>query len=204
MRSRHRTPKSPRVALPGTVFGRWTVVEEAARRGGERHVFVRCACGAEKTVRVTSLTTGNTTSCGCLRAELALGPRLRPARAKESIATSAASPKSERRVRLPMVAQPCPAGCDHDGRMAPGGSVDGRERDSKCAEYARCSLAFVKAHKSAERSHCPRFCPARRYEAAPERAAEGWGAMTFPSHGAPKRRRSSKGQRQVRTRRRPA
>jgi hypothetical protein len=53
---------------PGTVFGRLTVAGET-RVGArnERAMICRCECGAEKVVQLTHLTTGHTTSCGCLR-----------------------------------------------------------------------------------------------------------------------------------------
>lgn len=66
---------APKVALPNEVFGLLTVLEEAepervpskVHRGGSqtyRRVRVRCRCGAEKVVRVASLTKGYATSCG--------------------------------------------------------------------------------------------------------------------------------------------
>lgn len=94
---------------------------------------------------------------------------------EELPAPAAPNPK-----RLPMARVVCRGGCDHDGRLAPGGSDDGRERDSKCAHYAGCSLAFVKAHKDARTSHCPKDCPQQAYHTAPEKATEGWGSFAFP------------------------
>jgi HNH endonuclease len=55
----------------GTVFGRLTVIKET--RTGSRNIramICLCACGAEKIVQLTHLTTGHTTSCGCLRLTL--------------------------------------------------------------------------------------------------------------------------------------
>jgi len=55
----------------GERFGRLVVVEEMEmKRRWQRRVLVRCDCGTEKGVRLTSLTSGNTKSCGCLQKEL--------------------------------------------------------------------------------------------------------------------------------------
>lgn len=55
---------------PGTIFGRLTVIEEAPRvRVGtqiKRAMLCQCECGTEKVVQLGHLTTGHTTSCGCL------------------------------------------------------------------------------------------------------------------------------------------
>lgn len=58
----------------GTTFGRLTVVGEAepiVDKSGRNHSgsIVRCECGTERTVRNSRLRSGETASCGCLRAE---------------------------------------------------------------------------------------------------------------------------------------
>jgi hypothetical protein len=57
--------------LTGMIFGRLTVVASTERRA-DHHVVWRClcTCGAETFVRSTYLTTGITTSCGCLNREI--------------------------------------------------------------------------------------------------------------------------------------
>lgn len=57
----------------GQRFARWIVLSELpplTTKSG-RYVRARCDCGAEKTIRFTSLRSGETKSCGCLRDELA-------------------------------------------------------------------------------------------------------------------------------------
>ena len=56
------------VDLTGRSFGSLTVIREGGR-GADRKVawFCRCACGQEKSYRGTHLTSGASTSCGCLR-----------------------------------------------------------------------------------------------------------------------------------------
>jgi 5-methylcytosine-specific restriction endonuclease McrA len=56
--------------LTGQRFGRWRVIKEAGRNK-QRHVMwlCRCDCGNEKNVVGSSLTNGNSTSCGCLQKE---------------------------------------------------------------------------------------------------------------------------------------
>jgi len=49
-----------------SAFGRWTVVQRAP---GRDRYLCRCACGTEKKVRGSSLTGGDTTSCGCFARE---------------------------------------------------------------------------------------------------------------------------------------
>lgn len=56
------------VCLTGRVFGRWTVLERAPGDGKVRYKC-RCECGNTATIRGTSLTSGDTTSCGCNRRE---------------------------------------------------------------------------------------------------------------------------------------
>lgn len=56
----------------GAIFGMLTVLEEAPPKqypSGQmaRRLLVKCACGKVKTVTLGSLTTGNTSSCGCVR-----------------------------------------------------------------------------------------------------------------------------------------
>ena len=56
------------LAVPaGTVFGRWTVIEEAPRISArsDRAMHCRCECGTEKVLRLAALRAGTTTSCGC-------------------------------------------------------------------------------------------------------------------------------------------
>lgn len=52
-------------------FGKLTVIgtAETGPRGKQR-MKVRCLCGTEKIVYLSDLTSGNTSSCGCLRREL--------------------------------------------------------------------------------------------------------------------------------------
>ncbi len=55
-------------ALPGEMFGRWTVVgtaEPSPRHEPRRRC--RCTCGAERPVLVNSLLRGVSTGCGCVR-----------------------------------------------------------------------------------------------------------------------------------------
>lgn len=51
--------------LTGKVVGRWTVIEYV----GNRRWRCRCACGNEKDVIATVLTSGRSNSCGCYRIE---------------------------------------------------------------------------------------------------------------------------------------
>jgi prepilin-type N-terminal cleavage/methylation domain-containing protein len=59
-----------KIDLTGKVFGRLTALSMA---GLDKWLcprwLVRCSCGIEKIVRGSSLSTGNTKSCGCLRRE---------------------------------------------------------------------------------------------------------------------------------------
>jgi hypothetical protein len=56
----------------GRTFGRWTVisVHPQGDRNGRLQWRCRCSCGSERVVRVDSLRSGGTLSCGCLMAEL--------------------------------------------------------------------------------------------------------------------------------------
>jgi hypothetical protein len=58
-------------SLVGEKFGRWLVLEQAEKgKHGETQYFCRCDCGNERIIRRTSLTTGNSKSCGCLSREV--------------------------------------------------------------------------------------------------------------------------------------
>ena len=56
--------------LTGNKYGRWTVIEKGEnKQKGETMWLCRCECGIEKYVRHSSLTTGNSKSCGCYHSE---------------------------------------------------------------------------------------------------------------------------------------
>lgn len=59
----------PRHDLTGKTFGRLTAIERGSTVKGHSRWRCRCACGAERLVYSSSLLTGNTASCGCLRVE---------------------------------------------------------------------------------------------------------------------------------------
>lgn len=56
-------------ATPGTVFGRLTVLSLGHMKHGKKAAMVKCTCGTEKILEVSSLESGLTKSCGCLRKE---------------------------------------------------------------------------------------------------------------------------------------
>jgi hypothetical protein len=69
--------------LTGLVFGRWTVVERSGTRTWESGAKstrkrpsrdaqwrVRCSCGTEKLIAARHLSSGCSTSCGCLKIEI--------------------------------------------------------------------------------------------------------------------------------------
>lgn len=62
----------PVVVEPGKVFGRLTVIERGEKaENGERRWRCRCECGKERSVRVNSLRSGRSRSCGCLSRDTA-------------------------------------------------------------------------------------------------------------------------------------
>lgn len=59
--------------MTGRKFGRLTVISRAGHRGQGRRRIVwncRCDCGVAVTARGEDLRSGNTQSCGCIRAEI--------------------------------------------------------------------------------------------------------------------------------------
>lgn len=56
--------------LLGQQFGRYTVIAQAPNRERHKYYTCVCACGNTKEVRGSSLHSGLTNSCGCLRNEL--------------------------------------------------------------------------------------------------------------------------------------
>ena len=58
-----------RIDLAGHVFGYLTAVSIAERGAGGATWLCRCKCGNEKIIRLSSLRSGTTKSCGCLRNE---------------------------------------------------------------------------------------------------------------------------------------
>lgn len=86
-------PCTTRQQLAGRRFGRLTAVELSDRRasnGGAIWVC-RCDCGQTREVISTNLTSGNTSSCGCLQAE----------RTRESIRLRLKAKAKARKKRLP-------------------------------------------------------------------------------------------------------
>ena len=55
--------------VTGERFHRLVVLREVYPIGSDTAVLARCDCGKEITVRYFSIRSGNTKSCGCLRAE---------------------------------------------------------------------------------------------------------------------------------------
>ena len=51
-------------------FGRLTVMHEAEKRGQKARWLCTCDCGNTATVQSSNLTTGHTSSCGCVTKEL--------------------------------------------------------------------------------------------------------------------------------------
>lgn len=62
--------KAQRAKLEGQVFGRLLVVEQADVRGNAAYWRCLCECGGIKEVPTESLTSGATSSCGCLNREI--------------------------------------------------------------------------------------------------------------------------------------
>jgi hypothetical protein len=60
---------SARLELAGERYGRLTVICEARNEGRGRQWYCECGCGTEVIVSQESLRSGNTRSCGCLKAE---------------------------------------------------------------------------------------------------------------------------------------
>jgi transcriptional regulator with XRE-family HTH domain len=102
---------------------------------------------------------------------------------REELPADVEEVNAPRSKRLPIVRVTCEAGCNHDGRIAPGGSLEGHEREGECLHYAACLGVFAKKHKGATECHCPPACSHRRQEDPALKAASGWGSMTFPNHG---------------------
>lgn len=57
-----------KIDLTGRKFGRWTVLG-AAPRAYQTMWLCECTCGTKRAVSGANLTTGHSTSCGCLREE---------------------------------------------------------------------------------------------------------------------------------------
>lgn len=53
----------------GQRFNRWTVIATGYKHIGKNASFCRCDCGNEAIVINSSMHTGKSTSCGCVRAE---------------------------------------------------------------------------------------------------------------------------------------
>jgi hypothetical protein len=53
--------------LPGQVYERWTVLEQAPDRFNRPQWLCQCACGTTRPVAATALINGYSKSCGCLR-----------------------------------------------------------------------------------------------------------------------------------------
>lgn len=57
--------------LTGQKFGRWFVIHKSDHKEKDATFWLcRCECGAEKEVRHSSLTSGNSRSCGCLHKDM--------------------------------------------------------------------------------------------------------------------------------------
>lgn len=81
-----------RIDLTGKTFGRWVVLELAPRTYQTMWKCV-CTCGTERTVSGANLTSGHSTSCGCLREEN------RPNLAKTRDFSGAKNPRAQINIR---------------------------------------------------------------------------------------------------------
>ncbi len=57
-------PKNRSAIQPGTRYGRLTVLQTGSL-SARTAALCKCDCGAEKAIRLDSLKSGMTTSCGC-------------------------------------------------------------------------------------------------------------------------------------------
>lgn len=58
--------------LPGSLFGRWTVISRSIEdKDANAWWDVRCSCGVQRSVTGKSLRSGKSRSCGCLQREIA-------------------------------------------------------------------------------------------------------------------------------------
>lgn len=67
--SKNKTREKLTQDLTNCRFGRWTVLEKASTEKTGVYWKCRCDCGVEKIIRGTSLTSGNSKSCGCYAVE---------------------------------------------------------------------------------------------------------------------------------------
>ncbi len=72
--------------LVGKKFERWTVISSAPQHSTKTGPLYkcRCVCGTEKVIRASSLTCGDSRSCGCLHRELSAARETRHGHTKGS------------------------------------------------------------------------------------------------------------------------
>ncbi|WAL81511.1 hypothetical protein OYT13_16870 [Pandoraea sp. XJJ-1] len=59
-----------RIPLEGKTMGNWTVLIRDMNPPAPTRYLCRCACGTERVIAAQTLRTGESRSCGCLRAKL--------------------------------------------------------------------------------------------------------------------------------------
>jgi hypothetical protein len=73
-------------SLINETFGRWTVIERAENTAqGQTRWLCRCECGNQKVVTRTVLTSGKSSSCGCLKRETTIARNTKHGHATEGI-----------------------------------------------------------------------------------------------------------------------
>ena len=107
--------------IKGQIFGKLQALEATEKRCGTSIVWLCvCQCGNYTEVSVKSLLCGDTTSCGCLRKESALGTRLcklqRPEEKLESRNTSGVTGVTLEKKRNSWKAQICFMGRNYASR----------------------------------------------------------------------------------------
>lgn len=80
------SPSAVRVRndLTGQRFGKLTVLEYVKIKNGNSKWKCQCDCGEQIEVRATMLTSGHTTSCGCLKKTILSGAIFQTGRCRES------------------------------------------------------------------------------------------------------------------------
>ncbi len=60
----------PPAVKPGEVYGRLTILEEMGRTPNRNRIYLcQCSCGRQAQINSSSIRSGKTSSCGCLRLE---------------------------------------------------------------------------------------------------------------------------------------
>lgn len=123
-----------RLDLTGERYGILTVIKEVAQIGTKRRWLCRCDCGNETIVKMDSLRSGHTESCGCLRKINVSKANLKDLTGKK-FGKLTVIKQEKSKPGLPTAFWLCKCDCGNDPVISSSNLMSGHTRSCGCIGY---------------------------------------------------------------------